>query len=237
MTDARVTINGRSAGPLHQGGYYAFKYDITKLLKPAGQKNEIQVDVDDDSRNDSVNHAERRGDFWNYGGIFRPVYLEAVPRMFVDRLAISATAAGSLDVDVALSAHAGRPRRRSSSLSGCACARQQRQGPLAIRSTLRTLPLTQSAHLSGTVPNPQLWTAETPNLYQLEVQLKSGHAVVHTVHQKFGFRTIELRPDRACSSTATASSSRALPATPSGPTPAVPYPSRSPETTSTSSRR
>src|SRR6185437_9884020 len=35
MTDARVTINGQSAGPLHQGGYYAFKYDITHLLKAA----------------------------------------------------------------------------------------------------------------------------------------------------------------------------------------------------------
>src|ERR1035438_9256600 len=103
MTDTQVTINVQSAGPIHQGGYYAFKYDITSLLKPAGQKNEIQVDVDDDSMNESVNHAERRGDFWNYAGIFRPVYLEAVPKTFIDRLAINATAAGSLDVDVALS--------------------------------------------------------------------------------------------------------------------------------------
>ena len=103
MTDTRVTINGQSAGPVHQGGYYAFKYDITSLLKPASQKNEIQVDVDDDSMNESVNHAERRGDFWNYAGIFRPVYLEAVPKTFVDRLAINATADGSLDVDVTLS--------------------------------------------------------------------------------------------------------------------------------------
>ena len=102
MTDAAVTINGQSAGPVHQGGYYAFKYDITSLLKPAGQKNEIQVDVDDDSMNNSVNNAERRGDYWNYSGIFRPVYLEAVPKTFVDRLAINATAKGSLDVDVAL---------------------------------------------------------------------------------------------------------------------------------------
>jgi beta-galactosidase/beta-glucuronidase len=90
MTDAQVKINGQSAGPLHQGGYYAFKYDVTTLLKPAGQQNEIQVDVDDDSSNESVNHAERRGDFWNYGGIFRPVYLEAVPKTFVDHVAINA---------------------------------------------------------------------------------------------------------------------------------------------------
>ena len=92
MTDTQVTLNGQSAGPLHQGGYYAFKYDITHLLKPAGQKNDIQVEVDDESANASVNHAERRGDYWNYSGIFRPVPLEAVPKTFIDHIAINATA-------------------------------------------------------------------------------------------------------------------------------------------------
>jgi hypothetical protein len=193
MTDTRVTINGQSAGPLHQGGYYAFKYDITSLLKPAGQKNEIQVDVDDDSVNESVNHAERRGDFWNYGGIFRPVYLEAVPKTFVDRLAISASAAGSLDVDVALS------DTRAAATGGPAASLEMRVldasgKPIGDPITVKGVALNASARLSATFPNPRLWTAETPNLYQLEVRLKLGDAVVHTVHQKFGFRTIELRP-------------------------------------------
>ena len=193
MTDTQVTINGQSAGPVHQGGYYAFKYDITSLLKPADQQNEIQVDVDDDSMNESVNHAERRGDFWNYGGIFRPVYLEAVPKTFVDRLAISATATGALDVDIALSdtrtAAAGGPANSVEmqvlDLNGKPVGNPVRVKDVALNAT---------AHLSETVPNPRLWTAETPNLYQLEVRLKSGDAVVHTVHQRFGFRTIELRP-------------------------------------------
>jgi hypothetical protein len=193
MTDTRVTINGQSAGPLHQGGYYAFKYDITSLLKPAGQQNEIQVDVDDDSMNESVNHAERRGDFWNYGGIFRPVYLEAVPKTFIDRLAINATAAGSLDVDVALS-------DTRTATTGAAAESVEMQvldktgKPVGKLVTLKDVALNATAHLSETVSNPRLWSAETPNLYQLEVRLKSGNAVVHTVHQKFGFRTIELRP-------------------------------------------
>ncbi|HZL28142.1 MAG TPA: glycoside hydrolase family 2 TIM barrel-domain containing protein [Acidobacteriaceae bacterium] len=193
MTDAEVTINGRSAGPMHQGGYYAFKYNITSLLKPAGQKNEIQVDVDDESANASVNHAERRGDFWNYGGIFRPVYLEAVPKTFIDRVAISATAAGALDVDVALSdtraAAAGGPadsvEMQVLDLNG---------KPVGNPVTVKDVALNATAHLSEMVPNPRLWTAETPNLYQLEVRLKSGGAVVHSVRQRFGFRTIELRP-------------------------------------------
>ena len=193
MTDTQVTINGQSAGPMHQGGYYAFKYDITTLLRSAGQKNEIQVDVDDESANASVNHAERRGDFWNYGGIFRPVYLEAVPKTFIDRLAINATASGTLDVDVALSdTRAGAPGGPTASVE-----MQVLDGngkAIGDSITAKDLTINATSHLSGAFPNPRLWTAETPNLYQLEVRLKLGNTVVHTLHQKFGFRTIELRP-------------------------------------------
>lgn len=194
MTDTQVSINGQSTGPPHQGGYYAFKYDITSLLKPAGQQNEIQVDVDDDSRNESVNHAERRGDFWNYGGIFRPVYLEAVPKTFVDHLAIDATAAGSVHVDVTLS-----DTRKTAPATGPAPSVEMRVldldgKPVGPPITANEATFSQPAHLSEKLANPRLWTAETPNLYQLEVRLKLGKTVVHTVHQRFGFRTIELRP-------------------------------------------
>jgi Glycosyl hydrolases family 2, TIM barrel domain/Glycosyl hydrolases family 2, sugar binding domain/Glycosyl hydrolases family 2 len=193
MTDTRVTINDQSAGPLHQGGYYAFKYDITSLLKPAGQPNDIQVDVDDESADASVNHAERRGDFWNYGGIFRPVYLEAVPKTFVDHLAINATSAGSFDVDVRLS------DLRTARATGPAASVEMRVlntsgKPVGDPVTAKDVAFGEANHLTGKIVNPKLWTAETPNLYQLEVRLKLGDAVVHTVLQKFGFRTIELRP-------------------------------------------
>ena len=192
MTDTKVTVNGRQAGPVHQGGYYAFQYNITRLLKPAGQENEIQVDVDDDSSNESVNHAERRGDFWNYGGIFRPVYLEAVPDTFIDHLAIDATAAGALNVDVRLSDMRAQP-------SGGAASVQMRVldlsgKPVGEPVNADHVTFDNVAHLTEQVANPRLWSAETPNLYQLQVDLKVGGAVVHTLRQRFGFRTIEVRP-------------------------------------------
>ncbi len=192
MTDTKVSINGQSAGALHQGGYYAFKYDISSLLKPAGQPDEIQVDVDDDSANESVNHAERRGDFWNYGGIFRPVYLEAVPKTFVDHLAINATAAGTLDVEVRLSDLRANPTGGSASLQMRVLDRNGK--PVGDPVIAKDVALNQEAHLTAKVANPQLWTAETPNLYQLEVRLSVGEANVHLVRQRFGFRTIEVRP-------------------------------------------
>ena len=34
MTDATVKVNGKSAGPVHQGGFYRFRHDVTTLVKP-----------------------------------------------------------------------------------------------------------------------------------------------------------------------------------------------------------
>jgi beta-galactosidase len=45
------------------------------------------------------------------------------------------------------------------------------------------------------VANPKKWTAETPYLYLLEMNLFSsqGHEPIHTIHQNVGFRSVELK--------------------------------------------
>jgi beta-galactosidase/beta-glucuronidase len=107
MTDASVKVNGTQAGPVHQGAFYRFKYDITGLLK-FGEENLLEVSVSDKSANDSVNGAERYADFWVFGGIFRPVWLQAEPAQFVDRVAIDARADGSFAMDYFLGGENGR---------------------------------------------------------------------------------------------------------------------------------
>ena len=98
MTDTKVMINGQSAGSTHQGGYYRFKYDITDLLKTGD--NLLEVAVSKKSANASINLAERRADFWQFGGIFRPVYLEIVPANYIDHIAVDAKMDGSIKVEV-----------------------------------------------------------------------------------------------------------------------------------------
>ena len=93
MTDTEVKINGRTAGEMHQGGFYCFEYDITKLLK-YGQNNLLEVTVHKSSSNESIDNAEQKADFWVYGGIYRPVWLEALPKEHIDRVAIDAKADG-----------------------------------------------------------------------------------------------------------------------------------------------
>ncbi|MFG1807348.1 sugar-binding domain-containing protein [Streptomyces sp. NPDC049040] len=64
MTDTSVLVNGVSAGPTHQGAFYRFRYDVTSLVR-LGQSNLLEATVTKDSSEDSVNQAEREGDYWN----------------------------------------------------------------------------------------------------------------------------------------------------------------------------
>ncbi|HEY4109196.1 sugar-binding domain-containing protein, partial [Puia sp.] len=87
MTDTEVKINGKSAGATHQGSFYRFRYNISSLLR-YGASNLLEVTVAKESTNKSVNMAERHADFWIFGGIFRPVYLEAMPTQHITGQAI-----------------------------------------------------------------------------------------------------------------------------------------------------
>lgn len=55
---------------MHQGGFNRFCYDITDLLT-LGKKNTLEVKVAKESANSSINAAERKADWWLYGGIYR----------------------------------------------------------------------------------------------------------------------------------------------------------------------
>ena len=186
MTDAEVFVNGEPAGPTHQGSFYRFKHDITPLLK-FGAPNLLEVNVSKVSANESVNRAERFGsDYWVFGGIFRPVYLEALPAAFIDRTAIDARADGSLAVDVYLG---GRVTYGGVS----AQIVDARGAPVGmpfgadLGSGVRTVRLTTK------IAAPKLWTAETPNLYRVRLTLSQGSKGAHDVTERFGFRTFEVR--------------------------------------------
>ena len=100
MTDAKVTINGRKAGNgLHQGGFYRFTYDVSDRIFFGKHKNRLEVEVSKESSNSQVNMAERRADYWNFGGIFRPVFIVAKPAENIDRVAIDAKGDGHFMAD------------------------------------------------------------------------------------------------------------------------------------------
>ncbi len=188
MTDTEVKINGKLAGPMHQGAFYRFKYNITALVK-FGQKNLLEVTVSKRSANESVNLAERRADYWVFGGIFRPVYLMAKPIENIERVAINAQADGSFAIEVYLG-----PTRKADRLF--VQLRHIDGTPLGRAAQASIKKGQNPVTLTSQLPNPLLWSAETPNLYLAEVSLYGQMDAYHIIREKFGFRTIEIRPGK-----------------------------------------
>ncbi len=185
MTDTEVRVNGRLAGPVHRGGFYQFRYEITGLVR-FDKKNFLQVLVSKVSADSTVELAERRSDYWVFGGIYRPVYLEAVPREFIEWTAIDARADGSFRANVFLNGSTRVTRvtaqiyRPDGSLLGKVFSAEVKSGE-------------DSVFLATRVAGQKSWTAETPNLYRVEFRLLRGKTVLHVVRQRFGFRTFEIR--------------------------------------------
>ena len=193
MTDTDAKLNGQSVGPVHQGSFYRFKYDVTSLVK-FGATNLLEVNVAKHSANASVNNAERLADYWVFGGIFRPVYLEAVPQEFIERVAIDAKADGQFHATVSLNltnlTSASEVEAQIQTLDG-------KNVGAPFHSFIESGGLMSSqwtfSILKATNSSPKLWTAETPNLYRAEFRLKQNGKVIHQIQQRFGFRTFEVR--------------------------------------------
>ncbi len=184
MTDTSVKVNGQSAGPTHQGGFYRFKHEITPHLK-FGATNLLEVEVAKHSANKSVNDAERLADYWVFGGIYRPVYLDAVPPRFIERVAIDAEANGDFAMDVHLNGTDGATTIEAQIFS--------MDGKTFGSSFTAPLQGSNRVTLRTKAEEPLTWTAETPNLYRVVVSLKNGDEVLHRYYERFGFRTIEVR--------------------------------------------
>ena len=184
MTDAEVKINGQLAGPIHQGAFYQFKYDISDKLNYGGTNN-IEVKVSKWSAENSVNRAERMADYWIFGGIYRPVYLQAAPKENIDWTSIDAQADGSFT----LAAHVNNP------VSGHQLQADILDDAGQVVGTARAkISATDSTvYLNTKVEAPKQWTAETPHLYTVRMTIKDGQDQIYQTTDKFGFRTIEVR--------------------------------------------
>ena len=187
MTDTDARLNGQAVGPVHQGGFYRFKYEVTPLVK-FGATNLLEVTVAKHSANNSVNAAERNADYWVFGGIYRPVYLEAVPSEFIERVAIDAKADGNCAADVYLNnlTNADELELQIQTLDGHNIGE-------ATHAKISATGTNQVERLHALVAEPKLWTAETPNLYCAEFRLIQAGRIIHQIRQRFGFRTMEVR--------------------------------------------
>lgn len=193
MTDAEVRVNGNPAGQIHQGAFYRFSYDITSLLKTEGE-NLLEVKVAKQSANKSVNAAERRADWWLYGGIYRPVWLEVVPDVSMEHFILDARADGSLRASVRTAGNA-EEHVLAVSIRGLKDGKPLRtlQGKEQVSCPLATSG--RETEFTCKWSDVKVWNTEAPELYvaRLELKDRSGN-VIQVREERIGFRTIEFFP-------------------------------------------
>lgn len=193
MTDTEVFINGVSAGEMHQGGFYRFSYDITDLLKP-GKKNLLEVKVAKESSNKTVNAAERKADWWLFGGIYRPVWLEVLPAVHMRHFILHADQNGKFRAVVEMEGDAKGYELAASVRSlkeGKAIYTVNHKNTLLYKIADSGKEYTLQGEWSGVLP----WSTEDPNLYVVTLELRDPEGkVVQTREERIGFRTVEFFP-------------------------------------------
>jgi len=185
MTEARVSINGRKAGTgVHHGGFTRFQFDVSDRVFFGPKKNRLEVEVLKESSIPQVNLAERRADYWNFGGLWRPVFIVSKPPVNIGRVAIDAGMNGRFRADVFL----------NRAIAGGAVSVEIRDGKTVVGRCEPEATASDIAKIDFRVDRPRLWTAETPHLYTAVFTLRDARGtVLHEESARFGFRTIEYR--------------------------------------------
>ena len=186
FTEIHVQINGRKAGNgTYQGGFTRHTIDVSDRVFFGTKKNRLEVEVLKESTNPQVNLAERRADYWNFGGIWRPVFVVSKPTQNIQRVAIDAKGNGRFMADVFLN----RAVPGSSVVVDLVDAKGKKV------ATSPAIPISSDgAKVDFLAKNIKAWNAEQPNLYTAVFTLKDAAGKpLHTERQKFGFRTIEYR--------------------------------------------
>jgi beta-galactosidase/beta-glucuronidase len=186
---AMVWVNGRLAGE-HEGGNVPFAFDITPLLKESA--NTVTVRAEDPPTDRSIPRGKQywepksRGIFYTRtSGIWQTVWMEPVADTHLERVRITP----SLDGAVRFEASVVNPRP---DVEFHAIARR---GNNAVASgTARAANSPAAANL--TVNDPRLWSPQTPELYDVVLELSRGGAVIDRVNSYFGFRTVTAESGR-----------------------------------------
>lgn len=176
MSCAAVFVNDKAAFA-HKGGFTEFSYEITELLNDS--ENKLTVIVDTSERADTPPYGAPV-DFLSYGGIYRDVWIEAVPNMHVKdtfirpmmtdkgwKLDITGEIAGEGERKLTFALYDGTKK-----LGSCQYKAEQ-----------------ANYHVSWSVSaDVKPWTPDNPKLYIFKVSLSSGDELDYTI----GFRQVKV---------------------------------------------
>ena len=179
MSQPVVSVNGKEAGRWAYG-YNAFRIDITPYVQFDGKKNLVEV---------HLNNVEESSRWYPGGGLYRPVSVELYGNenfstwdTFVRTLKANRQEA-EVEINALLEGKIGKSGKTVIALldeKGTKVAEQTILGAAPeIKTTLK-------------VANPQLWSPESPYLYQVKLIRYEGKKVADVQTLKTGIRTISV---------------------------------------------
>lgn len=180
----KVWVNGEKVG-ISQGSRLPAEFDITSYVKQG--KNRIAVQVQKWSEGSYLEDQ----DMWWLSGIYRDVTLIARPQTYLQDIFVHS------EVDDVLSS---AQLMVKSELVGYAKgitvehSLVDPSGKVLYRNKEAVQVDNRHWMWSITVKDIQLWSAETPNLYEVQIELRDErHQVLETLIQKTGFRKLEVK--------------------------------------------
>jgi len=175
-----VWLNGQFVG-YSEDSFTPAEFDLMPYLREG--ENKLAVEV---YKRSSAAWIEDQ-DFWAFSGIFRDVYLYAVPQTHVEDMFIKATldecyVNGCLDIRAKL----------TGTLTGTVTAKLLDDAGETVFS--QTVPAAAQIHMQTTIDAVKPWSAEEPSLYRLYLEVRDGWGnTVEAIPEDVGFRTFEMK--------------------------------------------
>ncbi len=187
--NSEVWINGQYLGK-RPNGYISFEYNLTPYLKFGDAKNEILVKV----------HNQQPNSRWYSGsGIYRNVWLQTTDKLHVAEYGTFITTP-KVSAENATVAVQATIKNENASAKEATVTTTLYKGDSEVTSVSQKVSLEANTHKTikqeTTVSNPELWSVETPELYNAITEIKVGDDVVDSYSTPFGIRSFKFDLDK-----------------------------------------
>jgi len=168
----------------HKGGYTPFSFDITPYIV-IGVSHRLFVKADARERKDIPPHGFVV-DYLTYGGIYREVYLEIVPKTHIESLFVKTNKVNNENWKLELCMQISHPTGQKGDVEIiCDNAGKQYQ-------FMEPSKLDQKVCIEKNIYLPNVWDLEHPKLTKIIVRLLLENHIVDEVVDTFGFREIRV---------------------------------------------